>query len=254
MKLRSAVAVVAIGLSALTAASSWEPARAGTVDITPPEVGSCHDLTWDEAYGESEPLPPVDCTASHTLVTIKVVSFASEPDWGSATLANRVVRQCYKAEIDLFDSQVKSIQMSTYGIWFFYPTKAQQEAGARWARCDLGIRTTIGRTSNPTMKQLPTDGPPVLGPTPLPDSLAKCRKGKRGDFALTTCDRSHSLRLKRAVHYPGDSYPGAHRINNWTIDRCRRELGRSFGYWTAPSRYTWNAGFSYSLCYKTTSS
>lgn len=252
MKLRLGAAVLTVALASLTAVTSTSATAGPSVDISPPEVGSCHDLTWEEAYGESEPLPAVPCTEPHTLITTRVVTFSQAPDWDSEEVANRVVKQCDAALIDFFDGKVRSIQMSTYGIWFFYPTEAQQEAGASWARCDVGLYSTVGRSTDPTIKKLPTDGAPVLGALPLPDAVAKCRKGAGADFGVTTCDRTHSYRVARTPLYPGDTYPGQRRINSWTVDKCRRELRRSFGYWSAPSKFGWKADLRYSLCYRTT--
>jgi hypothetical protein len=251
MKLRLGAAVLAVALSTLTAVTAAAPAMAGDVDITPPAVGSCHDLTWEEAYGDSEPLPAVPCTDPHTLVTTKVITFSEAPDWSSDAVATKVVKQCYRSEIDFFGGQRKSIQMSTYGIWYFYPTEAQRAAGALWARCDVGLYSTAGRGTDPTIKKLPTDGPPLLGAPPV-DQVAKCRKGKRADYAVTTCDRGHALRVVKAVLYPADRYPGQKRINSWTNDKCSRALGRSFGYWSAPTKFLWGLKLRYSLCYRTT--
>lgn len=244
-----ALAVVA-SLGAVTAPPA---ARAGTVDITPPEVGSCHDLTWEEAYGDSDPIPAVPCTEPHTLLTTKVFTFDESPDWSSTAFYNRIITQCFAARADLFGGQEKKLKLSSYIIWTFFPTEAQRDAGAAWVRCDTGVYSTRGRTAEPMIKNLPTDGPPTLGTHGIDDSVALCRMNKRKDFGVTTCDRPHIYRAAAAVLYPGTSYPGQHRINSWTIDRCRHELHRTFGYWSAPSRYIWNRKVRYSTCYKSTS-
>ncbi|RHW27449.1 hypothetical protein D0Z08_09910 [Nocardioides immobilis] len=62
MKMRLGAAVLLAALTPLTAVSAPAPAR-GEVDITPPAVGSCFDLTLDEVKAVSNAKPPVDCSA-----------------------------------------------------------------------------------------------------------------------------------------------------------------------------------------------
>jgi len=246
LKLRLGAAVILAALTPLTAVSAPSPANAG-VDITPPVVGSCHDLTFDEGYEVADPDPAVACTESHTSVTVKVVRFAEAPDWSDEDAMLRVVhRRCTPAELAFFGDHARPFQLSTYSGWYFLPTRVQQEAGATWLRCDIAL---YGYRS---LQQLPTDGPPELDRPPLSDHVARCRKGKRDDFALTSCDRNHQFRATYAVKYPSGSYPGDKRMIRWTIRKCSDRLGSSFGYWERATRTDWNSGLRYSICFKTT--
>lgn len=246
MKLRLGAAVLVAALIPLTAVTTSSPASAG-VDTTPPEVGSCHALSYDQAFDKADPNPAVPCTERHTSVTTKVVMFAEAPDWSDLAALVRVAgRHCTRANLAFFGNNVRAYQLSTYISWFFIPTRAQREAGASWMRCDL---TLYGYRS---LKPLPTDGDPALGALPLDNKVARCRKGKRNDYDVTSCDRAHQFHATHAVKYPGADYPGDKRMVRWTIRTCSERLGRSFGYWTRATRSGWKHGLRYSVCYKTT--
>lgn len=248
MTLRLGAAVLAVALTTLATAAAGSAPAAGTgTDITPPEVGSCHDLTYDEGYEDADPDPAVDCTARHTTVTTNVVMLDTAPDWNDQDAILKIVRrECTPTDLAFFSNKVKAFQLSTYSSWFFLPTRVQQEAGALWIRCDISL---YGYRS---LKPLPTDGDPELGPLPLDDNVAACRKGKREDFNVTSCDRTHRFHATVAAKYPGDRYPGDRRMTRWTIHKCADRLGRSFGYWQRPGRLQWRLGLRYSICYKTT--
>lgn len=246
--------LLAAALSALltlggvaTAASAAGPAARG-VDITPPVVDSCHALTYDEAMTEADPDPAVACSDAHTSVTTKVITLDASPDWSSEALMKQVSVQCERSTIDYFHNATKALQLSTYSGYFFYPTKAQREAGATWARCDVAL---YGKNN---LKPLPTDGRPALDPLPLADGIAKCRMGKAADYSVVSCDHAHRYHATTAVKHPGSTYPGLKRLMKWTDAHCASELGRSFGYYWAPSAFLWRAGLRYSLCYKTSTS
>jgi len=247
LKLRLGAAVLLAALTSLTAVTAPSATAGPGVDITPPEVGSCHDLTFDEGYDAADPDPAVACTEHHTSVTTKVITFADAPDWNDEDAILKVVRrQCTKADLEFFSNNVKAFELSTYGSWFFRPTRVQQEAGANWIRCDIAL---YGYRS---LKPLPTDGDPKLGRLPLDDDVALCRKGKRDDYNVASCDRTHRYHATHAVKYPSSTYPGDNRMTRWTIRKCAEKLGRSFGYWERATRAGWKVGLRYSVCFKTT--
>lgn len=246
MKLRLGAAVILAAaltpLSVVTTTSS--PAAAG-VDITPPEVGSCHDLTFDEAYEPSDPDPAVACSERHTTVTVGVIAL-NDPDWTDKdAIAAKVGPKCVRAELAFFSGKAKELQMSTYSTWLFFPTRVQQEAGAAWVRCDTAL---YGYRS---LKPLPTSGEPRLGRLPHPDGIAQCRKGKSDGYAVASCDKAHRFRATHAFKYPGDRYPGVKKVVKWTKGKCGRALRSAFFY-DAPTKRDWSTGHRYSICSKPT--
>lgn len=241
MKLRLGAAVLLAALVPLTAVTAPSPATAG-VDTTPPAVGSCHDLTLEEGYGFSDPDPAVSCSGRHTSLTHKVIQFAEAPNWQDRDALSVVVtRRCNSSFIDALGGSTKAIQLSAFTGWWFAPTKAQRDAGATWVRCDLSI------SGGDRLMPLPED---VTLDLPLPDSQAKCRKGKAADYLLTVCGRAHQFRATHAVKYPSNTYPGTRRLVRWTYRKCSDKLGRSLGLYERPSRLEWKLGFGHSLCYK----
>ena len=246
MRLLRSAAVLAAALSTLLGApASTASVSPRGVDITAPAVGSCHALTYAEAQGQADPDPAVACTDAHTSMTTKVITFASTPDWSSDAVFHQVSAKCERAKIDYF-GDTKTLELSMYFTYFFYPTKAQRDAGANWARCDLALNGKAG------LQPLPTDGDPALGSLPLPDKVAKCRQGKAAKYAVVSCDHGHRYRATTALKHPGSAYPGLRKVVSWTVDRCRASLGRSFGYYAAPTHLQWRIGYRYSICYKTT--
>jgi len=247
VKVRIGAAVLLAALIPLTGVTTPAPARAGEVDITPPAVGSCHDISSGEVADVSDPDPAVDCALRHQSVTVAVVEL-QDPDWsdGDAVWA-AAATPCARASLALFENQAKALQMSAYTRLYFFPTKAQRDAGASWVRCDVALLAAT------YPKPLPTDGDPVLGPLPLADNVARCRGTKGNEYVVVMCKHAHAFRATHAVKYAGDSYPGQHRMIRWTIRRCSDKLGRSFGFYEAAPREKWRAGLRYSICFKKTS-
>lgn len=219
------------------------PARAA-VDIAPPLVGSCHWLTHAEAYADSEPKPPVDCSV-HNTETIGVPRLPSWLSWNDERRLGRfAARRCSAALLAYFGGRAKAVQMSAYDIYWFMPTTQQRIAGARWLRCDLAL---LSPRKVPTLASEPT-----LGRLPLSDAAARCRKGKASGFAVVRCVEAHAFRATYAVKYPGKKYPGARRLVSWTIRKCQARMPRSAGFYEIPYRLEWAVGLRRSVCLKRT--
>lgn len=238
-----AAAAAAVAFSLMPATSVAADSAQG-VATDPPAVGSCHALTYDEGQKFADPDPAVPCTNSHTSITIKNVHL-SNPDYDNVNaLVRAVYVPCSRALLAYFGDGAKALQMSAYSFYFFAPTKAQQEAGASWLRCDLVL---LGGTK---LMPLPTDGKPQLGALPHAKGVARCRLGKKQGYLGTVCARPHAFKTTHAIKRPG-SYPGKRRMAHWTVDRCRAKLGRSFGYFTYPVPADWRSGRRFSTCEST---
>lgn len=246
MKLRLGAAVLLAALTSLTTVTAAAPARAG-VDITPPAVGSCHDLTKGEAWSSSEPDPAVSCTERHTTVTVKIVELSGTPNWqDTAALSRAMFVKCWRAVDATLDGSVAARVRSAYILYWFIPTKAQRDAGAKWIRCDLGL------PNGDRLRPLPTDGGPQLGGLPLPDNIARCRLGRGGDFEVVVCSHGHAFRATHHIHRSGDQYPGARAMRRWTIRKCRARINTGFYFEYPQSRLAWQAGMRYAVCLKET--
>lgn len=229
----------AIGTSLL----SVSPAQA--VDTTPPAVGNCHHLTIEEARATSDPDPAVDCSTRHTSVTIRVIHFDEKIWRDTARVQRKTFKKCGRALHAYFEYRGKEVALSSYGIYSFFPSREQRDAGAMWTRCDLAL---IRPKSVP---RLPTNGDPVLGSLPLSDEIAKCRKGRRQDYHPTTCNTRHQFRATHAARYRKTTY---HRysIERFAKWKCRRKLGDDLAFATWPTRLGWQARYRHVVCYKKT--
>ncbi|RHW27450.1 hypothetical protein D0Z08_09915 [Nocardioides immobilis] len=240
MKLRLGAAVLAAALIPLTAVTTSSPASAG-VDTTPPEVGSCHDLTMAEGYDESDPDPAVDCAGPHTSITVAVVELEQAPDWTDpSSYPDSVWRTCGNAfELALGDNP-KLIRRSAHTWFWFMPTRVQREAGALWVRCDL---TLLG---GDRLLKLPQEL--VLGGLPLPNAVAKCRQGKRADYAYTACSQPHQFRATLSIRYPHSSYPGPRAAKRFALRKCRARATSVFFYEYVGTRAAWRNGYRHAVC------
>lgn len=250
-RLGTAVLTAVIGTALLAAPAKAVDASAATsaraVDTSPPRVGSCHDLSIREAYARAEPDPAVDCSERHTTITIKIIRFGSKPNWrNTAKLNRKVQKKCSPKLFEFFGNRKRAVQLSAYNVYWFQPTKRQRRAGAKWIRCDLALYRPN------SVPRLPTSGDPKLGSTPLARKVAKCRKGKRQNFAVTTCNTSHRFRATHAVRYRSNRYPGIRKIKKFAVRKCRRKLGRRLGYVESPTRAMWKGGLDRVVCLKRT--
>jgi len=230
----------------LTAVTGAAPATAGGVDITAPEVGSCHDLTFDEYYhGKVEPEPAVDCATRHTSVTVRVreLDFTPEGDkeWGEVIYSDYV--PCLKDLVRATGGRAAMVDLSAYTLTFYRPTNAQEDAGARWLRCDAVLR----------------GGPESLAPVPQdiviegalpPMDVRKCRLGRQDDFALTVCTRRHKYLSTVAIRMRGDNFPGERAAKRFALRKCEDRLGArtTFAYDWVPNKFYWRAGLRHAVC------
>ena len=237
--LRSA-AVLAAALSTLLVAPGSATAERGVV--AGPAVGDCHTLTVDEGAKPSDPDPTVSCTDTHTSITIRVVQL-SDPDWSDMNaLGRKISTPCYQGLIDELGGDTKKVQLSAYSFFWFIPTKAERDSGASWVRCDavlLGGRKFVS---------LPSGTDISLGSLPLGDKLAKCRAGKRANYQVISCSKSHAFHAKLALKYPGSTYPGKRAAERWALRHCRAHLDRTFYYEAVESKFAWNLGYRYAIC------
>lgn len=238
-----AAAAAAVALALMPATSVAEDSAGGT-DITPPAVGSCHALTFDEGWKSSDPDPAVSCDEPHTSITIKVAQLEPGDFDNVQARTRKVYVPCWRAVETFFDDGWKATQLSAYTWYWFQPTKAQMEAGASWIRCDLVLD---GGTK---FMPLPTTGDPQLGSLPHGASVARCRLGEKKNYLLTACSRPHAYKATHAVKHPGARYPGSRKLAEWTVKRCRARLGQRFGFYSWPSPADWRAGRRYSICEK----
>lgn len=202
-----------------------------------PAVGSCYDLSWDQAVKPSATQDPVACDAPHTLMTVKVKRLSKPVNW-STDLSPRFEVPCTKAMYDAIGG-TKLAAMSAYQLWFFMPTKEERAKGARWIRCDVGLRA--GRTG---MDRLPTSV--TLASLPLAKSVARCLAGKT--LATTACSNGHTWKAKKAFKLSSRATSEAQYQKQGR--RCARLTNTQHYVFDGPSAEEWKAGNHWMVCFK----
>jgi len=126
--------------SAGASASSAPPAPAA------PAVGSCHELSLDEATNPVDSGQNVPCGQPHTAVTIKVGKLDALADGhllavDSPTVQARLAKACPPALGGFVGGDRTTQRLSRLQAVWFGPSLEQADAGANWYRCDLvGLR------------------------------------------------------------------------------------------------------------------
>ncbi|GAA1775587.1 hypothetical protein GCM10009795_021980 [Nocardioides hankookensis] len=156
-----------------------------------PAVGACYDLTLKDGWEHSVPKEPVDCASDHTTVVIRVGELDAGLTWSSSekAIAKNVSAQCGAAFAAKVGSKPAQLMYSQYSWFWFEPTDAEEDAGARWFSCHLAA------LEDRALGVLP-DSLPRAGRN-LPDALARCFVGRK--FAKTTCADRHDWRLEFAT-------------------------------------------------------
>lgn len=184
--LRPALALVAaLALLALPTPASAEPdPMAGA-----PSVGDCFDITYQQGAGTSLREDPVACRRQHTLSTFVVGELPASVDWNSSDerILRAVVDVCAPARDKILGPDQATQYLSLYTYFWFMPTEAQKENGARWFSCHLTLSTGA------RLLPLP-EKPSRLSKKDMADSVARCGTRKP---AYTACSEPH---VARAVH------------------------------------------------------
>lgn len=244
----SALSVPAVASS--TAASAAPTERSAATAPAKPGVGTCHDLTYDQAYADSDPAPAVPCRRTHTLRTFLVPTVPDRIDMDDdEALEALVTRRCSPALLRVVSGgSLERRLMSAYSYFWFTPTRAQVRAGARWVRCDLALLagldgiTTLPRASRPQLQGRP----------PYDDRVARCYTGRQpgGYHYVTACSRKHQYRARKVYDLGGPkgrAYPGRQGFERIGERRCAPVTGRRWHQFV-PDEEQWLGDYRYVVC------
>jgi hypothetical protein len=129
--------------------------------------------------------------------------------------------------------------MSAYQLWLFLPTKKERAKGARWIRCDVGLRA--GRSG---LDRLPASV--ALTSLPLDASVARCLVGKT--LATTACSNGHTWKAKKAFKLSSRAASTAQYQKQGR--RCAKLTGTQRYVFDGPSAEEWKAGNHWMVCFK----
>jgi hypothetical protein len=159
-----------------------------------PAVGACYDLTLKQANLHAAPARPVPCSGRHTMVVTAVGTIPASVDWATldldkrypAALRRAIDSTCNPAVRKLLGSETRRA-LTLYQDYFFAPTEAEIEAGARWFSCEVVLR------AGNALLPMPQGQPAKLGRT-IPDQVARCAKAVKSEYVSVACSRAHQWR------------------------------------------------------------
>jgi hypothetical protein len=228
-------------IAALLTAAGLTLALPSTADAAGarPRTGQCHQLTYRQAWAQSDTKRAVACSARHDMQTIAVVT-------SPISLAGLTDEQLSTAERACYPAFLKAVRplsryaMTAYDLWTFVPTPAQRSAGARWIRCDVALWRGAGLAPLPRHRL-----PRSVVPQHLTDSVRACLTQRK---LTTTCDQRHVLRAVTAFSMSQAAYPSREQF----IAAADRRCPAGWDYATWPGQVSWSYGVHTVTCYDRT--
>jgi hypothetical protein len=218
--------------------------------VGPPEVGQCYDTPDSVLPDAHDTTAPTPCARPHTLETYDVLQADSPLDQEAiAAMGQRCA-----AAVDEFLGG--DFQHTAVSIYYFAPTNRQQEQGARWVRCDVGVVTDTAvsgtRPVTGSLRGVFADGVPVeyrrcLNAPPSP--------GRRQ--RLVSCLQPHvAQQLPAGVELGGlgKRYPGVPRLTGDAQPRCAEAVrqvlpGADRSLVVVPTPAMWRGGATTAQCW-----
>jgi hypothetical protein len=200
----SAALVLASSLLGATVAAAADPDPAAPTTA----VGECHNITSAHVEAESVPVAAVDCTTTHTALTVAVATLPAAVTWDSAatTIGKAVYRACAPAVAKRVGSNPLLDIRSQYSWIWYGPTTEQQAAGARWFSCHLIV------WEDNRLGSLPHPAPRLS--KKMPNSIAACVTRR---YDRTTCADTHAWRSSYAFYVTG-------KATNRNVDKAANRV------------------------------
>ena len=228
----------------------------------PPERGSCHRLTYEEALAPTADKRSVDCAKPHSSETYTVGRLSTELNGhllavDSAAVQTQVAQRCPVGLGTYLGGTDEQLRLSMLRAVWFTPSVAESDSGANWFRCDviaLAGEDRLARVTG-TLKG-------ALAAAESRAAYAMCGTAEPGTtgFQRVPCVEEHSWRAIRSVSLQSQatdgSYPGEDVVREAGAEPCAeaaREIAEDaldyeWGYeW--PTRQQWNAGQTYGRCW-----
>ncbi|MBB6628371.1 septum formation family protein [Nocardioides sp. KIGAM211] len=225
--------------------SSAASARQDGPGYQQPRVGACRTITYAQGAAVSNSTRPISCRRSHTVRTVAVPRLPAGVDWDASDekLGRVVTRACQPAVDRVLGRTARVRDLSAYSWFWFKPTRAQREHGARWLRCDLTLR------AGTHVLELRRDRRPVLGGLPHADRVARCLTS---DVVTTSCARTHVWRATGTFVKKGGYDTAA--LDRAGLRRCPGKTSGERFRWTYRSETAWKLGDHVIVCYTRTRS
>jgi cytochrome c5 len=240
-----------------SAAPSSSPSA--SVSPKPPEVGSCHRLTFRVATdGASAPDDDVDCATSHTTETYLT---GAVPDriaalpYDGRKMMSWVLDRCGPEVVSYLGNRWDRIRYGLYDYFYFLAPKQAFAAGAHWFRCDTAAADYGTRTLVPVKGSLRD----VLQ-QPVAETYTRCQVKRGKKLLATSCDARHTGRPVGValLGNKAEKTPRVPELTRRAKQACDARAGRyarrhGQDYYTynffGPDTGTWRRGDTYTVCY-----
>lgn len=193
--MRNVVVTIALMVLAalLTPATSGASATASDDPMVgAPRVGACYNVGLELANtAASISKATVKCSTKHTLKVIATVPVPEDIplDASGRSVQTFALSKCRPAVKTVLGNNNLKYAESTYYLWIFAPTAAQQESGSRWITCTTGAIVNKSRLASSTTGRL------VQVTKKLPKRLRLC--GSKS-FNAVSCARPHKFHVARS--------------------------------------------------------
>lgn len=104
-----------------------------------PAVGDCYDVSYKQGYEHSIAEKTVDCDRAHTMRVVAVGQLPDSVSWTDTEAVYKAVRKtCDPAWLKITGKEPVTY-LTLWSSWWFAPTEAQQDSGARWFSCEVAL-------------------------------------------------------------------------------------------------------------------
>ena len=222
-----------------------ESQEAGT-----PRVGQCYETPDSVLPDAHDPSAPVGCDGPHTLETYDLLQADGPLD--PQTVA-RLGERCAEGAEEFLGGDFTQTAVS---IYFFSPTKAEQEQGARWVRCDAGVVTdTAVSGTRPVTGSL--RGAFAGG---VPQEYRRCLDAPPNPAEgqpLVSCLQPHVAQLMPTgvdLAGLGDRYPGLPALTGEAQPQCAEDVQQTLpqadrSLVIVPTPTMWRSGATTGQCW-----
>jgi hypothetical protein len=243
---RTLAAVAATAATLATAPAQAGQTRAGGAMTGAPVVGTCSTMTVAQGAAHADKSTPIACSQAHTARVAGVAKLPASLDWTASDRAifQVVAKKCGPKVDNMLGRTDSARDTTAYGSFWFEPTKAQKNAGARWVSCSIFLQ------HGSKLADLPNNRTPMLPRGRHKDSIARCLTKS---VLNTTCSSGHAWRATGTFKVDAAKRPAVKSLNKTATRRCLPHVDRhKFYRFTYQDVDTWAAGDHTVVCYTRT--
>ena len=251
--------LTACGTDAPQAQDDSTPTPAPSYSPPPPApgVGSCHDLTYQQATAATQSSDPIPCTKPHTSRTIATGTLDQLRDGHLLAVDSKAAQRnltatCTDRMAQFLGAGTAELQLTQFKAIWFTPSFAQADEGSNWFRCDLVALKRDGE-----LMRLPNAPKGILGGADA-SSYATCGAGTPGspDFKKVACAVAHQWRAAKAIEIPSKTQYSDPEQTKSADASCKDAAAGAAGsnlkfrwVFTWPTKEQWHSGVRTGICW-----